>query len=208
MVPFRWMIFAAALAAAPVASTAATAGAKPSRAPEKGCAWEKLSNAAVGLDAWVQRCDFGFRKIDFVWSAHSLAQRFDAGKPDPQIDVLDLAAGEPVDAGLVRLFRERTDKALAAKCVLQAYKYFKPDPKGVKRFTFVPNAQFQKKLDAERDPNDVPDPPCGDWGDAPDGIQYFEVQANSQAARRVLFVRIGQDEPLYDEQSLKILPAP
>jgi len=45
---------------------AAAPAAEPSRKAEKGCAWEKLVDAKVGLEAWVQRCDFGFRKIDFV----------------------------------------------------------------------------------------------------------------------------------------------
>jgi hypothetical protein len=39
----------------------------------------------------------------------------------------------------------------------------------------------------------------------PDGIQYFEVPAGE--GRRVLFVRVGQDEPLFDEQTLRVLPA-
>ena len=205
---FRWMMLAALLIAA-AAATAATAGAaKPSHAPLKGCAWERLAAAAVGLDAWAQRCDFGFRKIDFVLAGHALSQRFDAGKPDPLVEVLDLAAGESIETGLSRLFGERTDKALAARCVLKPYKYYKPAPSGVKRYTFVPDPRFQKELERTSSPDEVGDPPCGDWGDAPDGIQYFEVQANSASARRVLFVRVGQEEPLFDEQTLKILPAP
>ncbi|WP_352830977.1 hypothetical protein [Mesorhizobium sp. M0830] len=38
----------------------------------------------------------------------------------------------------------------------------------------------------------------------PDGIQYFEVSTG--AGRKLLFVRIGQDEPLFDEQTLEVLP--
>jgi hypothetical protein len=47
----------------------------------------------------------------------------------------------------------------------------------------------------------VGDPPCGDYGDSPDGIQYFEVQPG---ATKVLFVRVGQDVPLFDERTLKV----
>ena len=65
----------------------------------------------------------------------------------------------------------------------------------------MPNAAYQKELDAKADPNEVGDPPCGDWGDTPDGIQYFEAQP---AARKVLFVRVGQDEPLFDERTLRL----
>jgi hypothetical protein len=177
----------------------------PSRAPAKGCVWEKLTDRKLGLEAWVQRCDFGFRKIDFLFAKGSLAVRFsDGGGPDPLVDVLDLEPGESEEAGVRRLFKARTAKGLADRCVLQASRETKP-PRGVKRFTFVPNAAFQKELDAKADPNEVGDPPCGDWGTAPDGIQYFEVQPSS-GARKVLFVRVGQDEPLFDEKSLRLLP--
>jgi hypothetical protein len=180
---------------------------KPSRAAVKGCTWEKLSDAAVGLDAWVQRCDFGFRKIDFVLARNALAERWDGGRPEPLVEVLELEPDESEPAGLTRLFAERTDKALAARCVLKPYKYYKASPRGTRRYAFVPDAAYQKQVDAQADPDEVGDPACGDWGDAPDGIQYFEVQPGSKAARRVLFVRVGQDEPLFDEQTLKILPA-
>ena len=61
---------------------------------------------------------------------------------------------------------------------------------GAARYTFIPDKAYKKELDAKADPNEVGDPPCGDWGDAPDGIQYFEVQPGS---RSVLFVRVGQE---------------
>ena len=182
-------------------------GGKPSRAAEKDCAWEKLSDTSIGLEAWVQRCDFGFRKIDFVLAGHTLSERWDGGKADPLVEVLELKDGESDQAGLARLFAERTDQALAAKCVLKPYKYYKKSPAGIHRYTFVPNAAYQKQVDARSSPDEVGDPACGDFGDAPDGIQYFEVQPSSKAAHRVLFVRVGQDEPLFDEQTLKILPA-
>jgi hypothetical protein len=200
---FPAVIIVAVLAGA----SAHAAGGKPSRAAVKDCTWERMSDPAIGLEAWVQRCDFGFRKIDFVFAGDALAERWDAGKPEPLVDVLDLKADESEQAGLTRLFGERTDHVLAAQCVLKPYKYYKAPPRGIKRYTFVPNAAYQKQVDAKQDPDEVGDPACGDWGDAPDGIQYFEVQPISKAARRVLFVRVGQDEPLFDEQTLRILPA-
>jgi hypothetical protein len=177
----------------------------PSRAPVKGCAWEKLSDAKLGLEAWVQRCNFGFRKIDFLFTAGSLAVRTsDGGGPDPLVDVLDLLPDETPESGVKRLFAARTEKGLVNRCVMAAYRDTKAPP-GVKRFTFVPSVAYQKELNARADPNEVGDPPCGKWGTAPDGIQYFEAQPAS-GARKVLFVRVGQDEPLFDEKTLRLLP--
>jgi hypothetical protein len=177
----------------------------PSRAPVKGCAWEKLADAKLGLEAWVQRCDFGFRKIDLFFAAGSLAVRYsDGGGPEPLVDVLDLLPDETPEAGVKRLFAARTEKGLVSRCLMAAYRDTKSPP-GVKRFTFIPNKSYQKELNAKADPNEVPDPPCGEWGTAPDGIQYFEIQPAS-GARKVLFVRVGQDEPLFDEKTLRLLP--
>jgi hypothetical protein len=177
----------------------------PSRPAVKGCAWETLADAGLGLEAWVQRCDFGFRKIDFLVKDSSLAIRYsDGGAPDGVVDVLELASGETPEAGVKRLFADRTAKWLASRCVMTPY-HGNKSPDGVKRYTFVPDAAYQKALDAKANPNEVGEPPCGDWGDAPDGIQYFETQPAS-GARKVLFVRVGQDEPLFDEQNLRLLP--
>lgn len=176
----------------------------PSHPPFKGCAWEKLADAAVGLAAWVQRCDYGFRKIDFVFVGRALAIRFsDGGAPDPLVEVLDMLPGDTPEASVKRHYAEHTPKAVAARCVMAPYQGIKPRS-GAKHYTFVPNARYAKELKAESDPNEVGDPPCGDWGTTSDGIQYYEVHPASRA-RKILFVRAGQDEPLFDEKTLRLI---
>jgi len=182
-----------------VASSAAAAD-HPSRPPAKGCKWEKLSDASLGLDAWVQRCDYGFRRIDLFTKGSSLYIHYsDGGAPDPLIDVLPLLPNETAETGIKRIFASHTSPKLVKRCVLAPYGGEKRP--GATRYTFVPNAAYQKELDKTADPNEVGDPACGDWGDAPDGIQYFEVQPG---AHKVLFVRVGQDEPLFDERTLRL----
>ena len=44
-------------------------------------------------------------------------------------------------------------------------------PAGVKRYTFSPDAAYAKELKALAN-DEVPEPPCGEWGEMPDGIQY------------------------------------
>ncbi len=177
----------------------------PSRPPIKGCAWEKLSDARLGLDAWVSRCDFGFRKIDFVVKGDSLAIRFSdgGGVPDPAVDVFALEGTESPEAGIRRIFASKTEKALASRCVLSPYRYGKARP-GIRRFTFVPDANYAKEVAAKASPDEIGEPPCGEWGQGPEGVQYFEVQ---EGARKLLFVRVGQEDPLFDEKTLRLLPA-
>jgi hypothetical protein len=179
----------------------------PSRPADKDCAWEKLSDPGLGLEAWVERCDYGFRKIDFLVKGGSLAIRYsDGGAPEPVVDVLDLLPGESEKAGIQRILAARTPKAIAARCVVAPYRGDKAPPAGVERFTFAPDAAYRKELDAKASPDgDIPEPPCGDWGESFDGIQYFEAQPSS-GSRKVLFVRAGQDIPLFDEETLRLLP--
>lgn len=207
------LTFAMLAAPTPILVSPALAGAglaaAPSRPAEKGCKWERFSDAKLGLDAWVQRCEFGKRKIDFVAVGRSVAQRYSdsSGAPELVIAVLDLLPLETPEHGIQRLFAARTDKKLVAQCVLTPF----PDaaglvgraPAGVKRYTFVPNAALKKALNAKADPNDIPEPACGAWGNDPDGIQYFEAQPAS-GVQKVLFVRVGQDTPLFDETTLRL----
>lgn len=193
---------------------ATTAQAKkdaPSRPASKDCKWEKVSDAKLGLDAWVQKCDYGFRKIDLYPEGNALMMRYsDGGKPDALIETFDLKANETLEAGLKRVFAEHTpDKDLVARCVLKPYKGYNDGgtPAGVKRYTFVANAALQKEVDKKTDPGDIPEPACGDWGDAPDSIQYFEVQPANNA-HKVMFIRAGQDEPMFDEKTLRLQAAP
>jgi hypothetical protein len=166
----------------------------PSRPPDKGCAWEKFSDASVGLEAWVERCDYGFRKIDFVAQGRSLAMRYsDGGAPEAVIDVFDRLPGESGEAAVKRIFAAHTGKEFVAKCVARPFRGMK-SRKDVKRYTFVlKNPKAMK----ETPDDEIPPPPCGDWGDSPEGIQYFEVHPT-----KIFFVRAGQDIPLFDEQTL------
>ncbi|WP_266160886.1 hypothetical protein, partial [Dyella silvatica] len=104
------------------------------------------------------------------------------------------------------IFVEHTqDKTLASQCVVKPYRDSSA-PVGVMRFTIVPNAAYQKTIDARPPSTDVPEPPCGDWGEGPDGVAYFEAQP-SRNPHKLLYVNVGQDEPLFDDNSLRLLPA-
>ncbi|MCZ8545321.1 hypothetical protein OOJ09_14100 [Mesorhizobium qingshengii] len=202
----RSIVWACALLASlTVSAVARVDEPAPSRPPIDKCAWERLADKTIGLAAWVQRCDFGFRQIHFEFAGNALAIKYsDGGVADPLVEVFDIKPGETAEAALQRLFLEKTDKAVSARCVRAPYMEGTV-PDGVKRYIFSPDAAYAKELKALANPNEVPDPPCGGWGEMPDGIQYFEVPAGG--AHKVLFVRIGQDEPLFDEQTLRVLLA-
>jgi len=187
-------------------ASAVFAADHPSRAADKGCTWRKLSDPDLGLEAWVQRCTYSAnRTIDFVAKDHALVMRDSDGRePLTVIRFFDLQPGETPEQGLRRIYAAQTDKKIAKRCVLAPYK---PAAKrgDVKRYDFVPDKAYQKQLDAVKD-DGVPDPPCGDLGTQPDSVQYFEVQPSS-GSRKVMLVDAGQDIPLFDDETLRLLPA-
>jgi len=192
---------------APSRAAFAQTGA-PSRGPEKGCKWERASDKTAGFAAWVERCDFGNRKIHLYIKGNALLQQYSDGgaMADTLIESFALQPNEAVDAGVRRVYLAHTTKAIADQCVMAPYTVGKA-PAAVKRFTFVPNATYEKALKAKQNPNEVPEPPCGDRGIAPDGQQFFEVWPTG-TVRRLLLVRVGQDTPLFDEMTLQLLAAP
>jgi hypothetical protein len=196
-------IFAQASRSAPAPVPSAPSQA-PSRAPVKGCKWEIAASREVALSAWVQRCDFGARKIDLYFKGHALLQRYsDGGAPEAVIEVIDLLPGETSRAAITRAYAAHASAADRTRCVIAPYTDGGRGSAGTARFAFVPNASYAKVL-ARRKSTDIPDPPCGEWGVAPDGIQYFQAFPAS-AVRSVLFVRVGQDEPLFDEKTLTLV---
>ncbi|MER8692404.1 hypothetical protein NKI77_11940 [Mesorhizobium opportunistum] len=196
----RSIAWACALSAsATMADVARADEPAPSRLPIDKCVWERLADKTIGLAAWAQRCDFGFRRIHFEFVGNALAIKYsDGGAAVPLVELFDIKPGETAEAALQRLFLEKTDKAVSDRCVLTPYSEGAV-PAGIKRYTFSPDATYAKELEALTNPDEVPEPPCGDWGEMPDGIQYFEVPAG----RKVLFVRAGQEQPLFDEQTLR-----
>jgi len=188
------------------ASFARAGESPPSHAAVKGCSWQHLADAKVGLAAWVQQCDFGGRKTTFSLRSGGLVLHYsDGGDEETLVEVHPLEAGESLEAGMRRLWAAGVSPAELEHCKLVPYRDSVP-PAGVKRYTFLPDAAYAKQLEANTDPGDIPEPPCGERGFAPDGVQYFETHPNSKV-RAFLFVQAGQDEPLFDEQSLQLLGA-
>lgn len=177
----------------------------PSRPAVKGCTWERASDKLAGLAVWVQRCDFGKRKVQLFFRGNTVVQQFsDGGAPDAVIEVFDLQPSESVQNGVQRIYLAHTKPDTSIKCIVAPYKTGKA-PADVQRLTFVPNILYERALKVKANPNEVPEPPCGAWGTAPDGIQYFQVWPTS-TVRKVVFVRVGQDEPLFDEQTMQLIP--
>src|ERR1051325_1488118 len=173
--------------------------AAPSRPAFEGCKWERLSDAR--LDAWVQRCDFRGRKTSLSIDGNDVVMNYsDSNKPERVIEVIDVRSGETAEAAMKRFFAAHTDAKLAKRCVLAPYPSDEKPPNGVTRYQFSPNKSYRAALDAKHE-DGIPDPPCGDYGEQPDSVEYWEAQ---NGARHVIYVHAGQDDPMFDEKTLRL----
>lgn len=204
------MNLAAALTA--LAATAALAAVPPpaslsSRAPEKGCVWKLLSSATLGISVPYQRCDFGYRVIDFFEGKKQLIQSMkDTGKKEdlfPVILVYEKKADEGPDEAIRRIAFKDLTRYKRKHCVVVA-KHVAYLGLNKAAFTISPDAEYAAKA-AKEAGDDIPEPPCGNLGEAADYASHFEFHP-LENPRRFVFVSEGQDTPLFDETAIKFLP--
>ncbi|WP_185975160.1 hypothetical protein [Mesorhizobium sp. WSM4310] len=161
-----------------------------------------MGDKTIGLAAWAHRCDFGFRQIHFEFAGNALSIKYsDGGAADPLVEVFDIKSGETAEAAVQRLFLEKTDKTVSARCVPAPYTEGTM-PAGVKRCTSSPDAAYAKELKR------LPTPIRSRSHPAATGAGWPTASSISRCRRvrggRMLLVRVGQDEPLFDEQTLRV----
>jgi hypothetical protein len=200
---------AAALAAA-LAATAMMAAAPAAPAPrsaEKGCEWKLFTSAALGIEVPYQRCDFGYRVIDFAAGKRGLYQTMqDKGKKRdvyPVITVFDKKADEAPDEAIRRTAFKALSWYKRRHCAVVATHVAHL---GLNKaaFTISPDAEYAAKA-AKEAGTDIPEPPCGDQGESADSVSYFEFHP-LENPRRFVFVSAGQDTPLFDDSAIRFLP--
>lgn len=197
--------------AAPVLALAGEMPVKASRAPEKGCAWSRLVSKELGLELVHQKCDFGYRTIDFG-ASETHGEIFNVyfetatrqSSSDPVIKVYEKKPDEAIGAAILRVAFAKATRAQKRHCSVTAKKldFLAPEKEA---YTISPDAQLADEAAAKAG-DGVPDAACGPLGDQPDGLGYFEYHP-AENPKRFAYVEYGQDEhPLFDEKSLKFLP--
>ncbi|NPD83117.1 hypothetical protein HPS57_14215 [Prevotella sp. PINT] len=70
---------------------------------------------------------------------------------------------------------------------------------GVSRYVLVPTGKYAAEIDSLGKTEPIPST-CNGWGIGNSGMRYFEI--HDSRPDKALFVEIGQDAPLFDEQSI------
>ncbi len=73
------------------------------------------------------------------------------------------------------------------------------DRQGVSRYVLVPTGDYAASTDSLGKTEPIPST-CNGWGIGNSGMRYFEI--HDSRPDKALFVEIGQDAPLFDEQSI------
>ena len=166
---------------------------QPVRKPYDGFRWEHISGA--GLDFWAQASDH-------------LRIVTDSSLPGA---VLVNGAGLRLDT-LLRVFQSNGASSDSLIALLRrqpgwdesqtaGLKEITSPWKGRRRYVIVPAGAYGDSIDAQMMMTPVPST-CSGWGIGNSGMRYFETFAKSPG--RILFVNIGQEQPLFDEASIKL----
>lgn len=167
---------------------------KPSREAYEGFIWEKIEQN--GLKFWAQKnaqiqiqTNPAIPGAEIVWqdspkSSRMVMRLFHL--PHKKIeDLLDIL---PSDTSWI----QPTD------CQFQEIPSHR---QGVKRYVLRPKGVDGKEYQAKSKTEPIP-ATCNGWGIGNSGIRYFEIHANHPEL--ALFVEIGQEAPLFDEESILI----
>jgi hypothetical protein len=186
-----------ALAWASVSGATETA----SRPAWKDCDWKPLHSQALGISLLVQDCKDPNSR--YVYSV--VGNRIEQHRPADDrtyngprmIEVYTKPAGQGIEAAIAKQFIAKLPRVARRSCRVVAYgEHHDTKP----RYTIEPTGAYAKKIHSELadHPRDFG---CGDYGRGQSNT-YFEYHP-SESRTRFAFVDAGQDEPLFDEESLQ-----
>ena len=192
----RILALVALLAGLPAAALAQPPMPTQSSVPGE-CAWQWMTGAGLGI--WAERCDL----VTGVWTP-----RFDETLPgfvltvDGNDETVILQAFEkPADAPVSAILPELRQRGYIPDdddCVFEAAA-LRPAPRTIAFYEIRATGARQEAF-AATPPDEVPEPPCGDYGWGTHGVRYF--MTDIRFPERVLYVNTGQDGTMFDATSI------
>jgi|GEM_PF-1364648 len=170
---------------------------KPSRDAWEGCEWQEVGG--YGIRFLSQKCP----TYQIVQIPEGFTTKFNTGVSDiVEIEIIDSNEGMTAEETIQENFIDTLDEEAQENCSIEIYNLpTAASQKGVTRYVIKPSEEYwEQLLEDEEYPTFNA---CGDKYGTTNGVQYFEVHENSPD--RFLFVRIGQDMPLFDEASIEFI---
>ena len=183
------------------------AAAETSRAPDPGCSWENFESSDLGVRLLVENC--ADPSMHYVFSVngdwveqHRPSDDRTFGSHE-MIRVLTKPADQPVEVAIRERFIARlAEKAARASCKVVPAKDTGVHGDGKILLEIVPSGAYERKImrQLKKEPRDFG---CGDYGKGQANL-YFEYHP-AESKTKYLWIDAGQDEPLFDQDSLKII---
>lgn len=188
------MICLAGIAAAASPPPQPTHSTDPDR-----CRWEW--KVGGGLGVWAERCalDTGVWELRVDEDLPGFVLTVDGVDQDVVLQEFDRPAGADVSAILPEL-RQRGYIPDDGDCVF-APADIKPPTATVAYFDIRPTGTRKAAFEATPE-DEVPDPPCGDYGWSTHGVRYFMTDSRSPA--HVVYINTGQDGMMFDPSTVTI----
>ena len=193
----------AALAAACVLAFPALADDRPPMPTQSSvpgqCDWLWKTGGGIGI--WAERCDLdtGLWEPRFEASLPGFVLTIDGKDEGTILQVFDKPADADVSAILPAL-REKGYIPDDDECVF-APAAIRPAPRTLAFFEIRPTGSRLAAFEATPE-DEVPEPPCGDYGWSTHGIRYFFT--DTRFPERVVYVDIGQDGTMFDDTTITL----
>jgi hypothetical protein len=195
----RYAVLAAFCLAVPASSAMAQPPMPTGSSVPGKCTWEWMTGAGVGI--WAERCDLDTG----VW-----VPRFDADLPGFVLTVDGKDAGtilqvfdKPADAdvsAILPTLRSRGHIPDDDECVF-APAAIRPAPRTIAFYEIRPTGSRLAAFEATPE-DEVPEPPCGDYGWSTHGVRYFTTDL--RFPERVVYVDTGQDGTMFDDRTITL----
>jgi hypothetical protein len=163
------------------------------------CGWEWKAGGGIGV--WAERCDLdtGLWQLRYDEALPGFALTVDGGDVAVVLQTFAKPAEAPVSAILPDL-RRRGYIPDDEECVF-APAAIRPAARTIAFFDIQPTGA--RKAAFEATPVDeVPEPPCGDYGWSTHGIRYF--MTDTRFPDRVIYVDIGEDGMMFDPETVTL----
>lgn len=169
----------------------AAVNSQPSRKAYDGFVWKELQGA--GLKLFVQENENIRLAADSLLPGIVIVRKGDSYN-HKVIQVFDLPNKNINDVIDILSKSDNWDRQQTCK-----FKEVQSARNGVRRYVMVPDGDYEAQINLQMKSEPVPFT-CNGWGVGNSGMRYFEVHDNHPD--KAVFVEIGQDAPLFDENSI------
>lgn len=164
---------------------------RPVRAPYEGFQWMQVKGC--GLSFWAQYNGQIRIMVDPAIPGVVMVREGDA-VPHRVMQLFSLKSHSIDD--VINSLRQQPGWDETQTCT---FKEVKSSCSGIHRYVLTPSGEYARKMEQVMKEEPVPST-CNGWGVGNSGMRYFEV--HDSHPDKAIFVEIGQDAPLFDENSI------